>query len=186
MTNDAIGRQAPGEDMDYPSRQTIEDEIERLIAMLDEADPDPDLEPGGDEEHSLGGGMFDQNTDRELDTSDDEPSLGWTHLFDQSHHKWTGSHWQCEGAVVDGEAEHDGREPDADLELEPDDETGCDGDASDADRNPAYAERLRHRRRSSGGGDRPMRVREFLDVMDRLSPADKAAAAGRFKREVRS
>jgi hypothetical protein len=31
-----------------------------------------------------------------------------------------------------------------------------------------------------------MRVKEFLGVMERLSPADKAAAAGRFKREVRS
>jgi hypothetical protein len=159
-------------------RREAEEAVFRLIELLDLDEPDPDLEP------YLAG--FESTSERELDNSDDEPSLGWTHLLDQSHRKWAGSHWQCEGGVVDGEAEHDGREPDADLELEPDDETGSDGDASDADRNPAYAERLSHRRRSSGGGDRPMRVQEFLDVMDRLSPADKAAAAGRFKREVRS
>ncbi|CAN7563024.1 hypothetical protein [Aminobacter sp. LjRoot7] len=28
-----------------PTRRSIEDEIERLIAMLDAFDPDPDLEP---------------------------------------------------------------------------------------------------------------------------------------------
>lgn len=183
VTNDAIAGKALGKDVDHRSRQTIEDEIERLIAMLDEADPDPDLEEGGDDEFTIGGGMLDQNTDRELDSSDDEPSLGWTHLFDQSSRKWIG--W-CGDSVLDGEDEHDGREPDADLEVDQDAETGSDDDASDAERNPAYAERLRHRRRSSGGGDRPMTVKEFLDVMERLSPADKAAVAGRLKREVRS
>jgi hypothetical protein len=71
MTNDAIARQAPGEDMDYPSRQTIEDEIERLIAMLDEADPDPDLEP------SLAGSYWAASggDDREDDGAELEPSL---------------------------------------------------------------------------------------------------------------
>jgi hypothetical protein len=206
----------------------IEDEIERLIAMLDEADPDPDLEiehegaadveawelelygepslaspechpaplygyhyagsvaagvQGGDQSSWTNGGRDDvEFDDCDLEHGgDDEASLGWTVAMKQDGPKWLASSFH-----VDAEAEHDGREPDADLELEPDDETGSDGDASDAERNPAYAERLRHRRRSSGGGDRPMRVKEFLDVMDRLSPAEKAAVAGRLKQEVRS
>lgn len=62
-------------------RPTIEAEIERLIALLDAMDGDPDLEP------SLGfnvlmltyAGAVDL-VDLEGDTADDEPSLGWTEL----------------------------------------------------------------------------------------------------------
>ena len=54
-------------------RRAIEDEIERLILLLDLVEPDPDLEP------CLAGGVEVVGTDdREGDTSDDEWSLGWT------------------------------------------------------------------------------------------------------------
>lgn len=42
------------------ARRQIEDTIERLLALLDQADGDADLEPD----------------------NDDEPSLGWTYRFD--------------------------------------------------------------------------------------------------------
>lgn len=54
-------------------RRSIEDQIERLIALLDYVEPDPDLEPwlaGGTEVVGTG--------DREGDATDLEPSLGWT------------------------------------------------------------------------------------------------------------
>lgn len=47
------------------TRRSIEDEIERLISLLDSFDPDPDLEGTGDDEPN----------------SDDEPLLGWTEPF---------------------------------------------------------------------------------------------------------
>lgn len=54
-------------------RRSIEDEIERLMSMLDLMDGDPDLEP------ALAGGTEVVGTDdREGDSSDDEYSLGWT------------------------------------------------------------------------------------------------------------
>jgi hypothetical protein len=37
-----------------PARRIIEDAIERLLAMLDEMEPDPDYEPENDDEPSLG------------------------------------------------------------------------------------------------------------------------------------
>ena len=54
-------------------RRAIEDEIERLIALLDLVDPDPDLEP-----YLADGAELSDGGDREGDTSDDEYSLGWT------------------------------------------------------------------------------------------------------------
>ncbi len=162
--NGPVAGQSLGKDVDHRSRQTIEDEIERLIAMLDEADPDPDLEPyladikgdttGDDREddaaedepslaspechpiplygYRYAGSLFpivagvqggNQSSwangdceDIEFDDcdlehgGDDEASLGWTVAIDQSGGKWAGWHWQCDGAVEDGEQEHDGRE----------------------------------------------------------------------------
>ena len=62
-------------------RRTLEDEIERLIAMVDSMDIDPDLELTGDEEASLGWtergpgtAYYDPGDDRERDESDWEPS----------------------------------------------------------------------------------------------------------------
>lgn len=48
-------------------RRRVEAAIDSLIAYLDATESDPDLEEAGDLEPS---------TDRELDTADDEPSLG--------------------------------------------------------------------------------------------------------------
>ncbi|UDL87026.1 hypothetical protein LGH82_17560 [Mesorhizobium sp. PAMC28654] len=50
-------------------RRRIERAVEVLLAILDEADGDPDLEPGAD---------------REGDLSEDEPSLGWTLATNQT------------------------------------------------------------------------------------------------------
>ncbi|MGE4249035.1 MAG: hypothetical protein AB7F09_06580 [Parvibaculaceae bacterium] len=55
--------------LDLRHRQQIEDEIERLIGLLDAVDPDPDLEP------SLGAELG-HAVDAEGDDCDLEPSLG--------------------------------------------------------------------------------------------------------------
>jgi len=76
-------------------RKRIEDTVDRLIAFLDAADSDPDLEDGGDLEPDDDGEtdlgwpeQFNQaknarncqhwgsDHDREQDSADDEPSLG--------------------------------------------------------------------------------------------------------------
>ncbi len=67
-----------------PTREAIENEIERLIALLDATDGDCDLEDGGDDEASLGSTPIYGEYNLELDTSDDEPNgdeeheLGWS------------------------------------------------------------------------------------------------------------
>lgn len=110
------------------ARATVEQAIEELIGLLDFLDPDPDLEengdvePSGDEnEPSLGSldrlpqtrwaeasHYTSHDTDLELDTADDEPSLGWSNSISQA--KLSASpgdrEWECE----DEGAEHDGRE----------------------------------------------------------------------------
>lgn len=63
------------------SRHQIEDEIERLIGILDAMEPDPDLEENGDLEPWLGWSpdrqsIVEESDDREADWSDSEPSLG--------------------------------------------------------------------------------------------------------------
>ena len=55
-------------------RAALGDQIERMIDMLDALDGDTDLEETGDLEPSLG--AYTRGYDLELDTSDDEPSLG--------------------------------------------------------------------------------------------------------------
>lgn len=73
--------------IDRGDRQSIATTIERLINMLDDMEDDPDLEEPGDDESSIGwpeargpsqisNSFVYANDDRELDTSDDEPSLG--------------------------------------------------------------------------------------------------------------
>lgn len=87
-------------------RREADEAAFRLIALLDLDEPDPDLEPsfGGD-------GHGDDGMEREADTADDEPSLGWTIAMRQEDRKWQGIPpltgrfaW---GVVVDGEAEPD-------------------------------------------------------------------------------
>jgi hypothetical protein len=63
-------------------RAELESRIEELITLLDVLDDDPDLEDGNDDEPSLAGYTAVNarlEHDLESDTSDDEPSCGWTH-----------------------------------------------------------------------------------------------------------
>lgn len=52
-------------------RRDAEHAVERLLALLDSLDGDPDMEDGGDTEANLAGFGYDYD-DRELDESDDE------------------------------------------------------------------------------------------------------------------
>jgi hypothetical protein len=77
-------------------RKLLENTIERLVELLDQIDPDPDLEDNGDREPSLGWPIpqaklgqglntdadcrGDFGDDREHDTADNEPELGWTEM----------------------------------------------------------------------------------------------------------
>ncbi|RUW65865.1 hypothetical protein EN858_17370 [Mesorhizobium sp. M4B.F.Ca.ET.215.01.1.1] len=70
-------------------RRAVEDEIERLIALLDLMEPDADLEPW------LAGGIEVVGTDdREQDNSDieeggdSERSLGWPEPCSQGRDEW--------------------------------------------------------------------------------------------------
>jgi hypothetical protein len=63
------GRSAPAY---LPNRQVIEDQIEQLIAMLDDIDEDPDLE---DDDLDL------EEADPMEDDGDREPMLGWSESF---------------------------------------------------------------------------------------------------------
>ncbi|MFK0687965.1 hypothetical protein ACFX5Q_07140 [Mesorhizobium sp. IMUNJ 23033] len=70
-------------------RRSIEDEIERLITLLDFVEPDPDLEP-----YLAGGAEVVGTDDREGDASDDEDghdaeySLGWSESYSQRRDEW--------------------------------------------------------------------------------------------------
>lgn len=79
--------------MTRPQRNEIEQEIERLIGLLDTIDaPDEDLEPEGNDEPDGG----------------EEQSLGWTATTDQTSRAWrVGLH----NHKPDLEDEHDGSEP---------------------------------------------------------------------------
>lgn len=72
------------------ARRAIEDEIERLISLLDLIEADCDLEDGADHEPYLSG-WSGYNDDREADTSDHEddgtaePSLGALNRACQLH-----------------------------------------------------------------------------------------------------
>ncbi|WP_128089473.1 hypothetical protein [Bradyrhizobium viridifuturi] len=110
-------------------RKEAQDEIDRLLAFLDQLDGDPDLEPNGDDEPELGsvGGR------RQLDQStwaagqDGEPSLGSIecHPAAPEGDYWPDRRRDGDGSQVawsdsvthDSEDEHDGREPDVDDEL---------------------------------------------------------------------
>ena len=93
------------------SRPIVEDEIERLIDLLDLLDADPDLETDGsdeempDAEPELGWTADQARTGRYgwEDPYAYEPSLGSTSDINQTH--W----WR--GRLDDYEGQHDGREP---------------------------------------------------------------------------
>jgi hypothetical protein len=103
------------------ARELLATAIECLIALLDLQEPDPELEPNGDEEPSLGWtadgrGM---NDDRELDKADDEPSLGATLATNQDR-AWgaaSGTRDDREEQCED-EGAQDDREPDVDAEAD--------------------------------------------------------------------
>jgi hypothetical protein len=108
-------------------RKLLENAIERLVELLDQIDPDPDLEDNGDSEPSLGWPIPQENLghrlntdadcrgdfgdDREHDMADDEPSLGWQNEGSQGRLK--ASRDDCEEQCEDEGAEHDGCEPEA-------------------------------------------------------------------------
>jgi hypothetical protein len=114
--------------LQFSDRYELEDEIERLIDMLDTIDPDPDLEP------SLGDTPYCRNpatVDLEGDSADDEADLGWTEMEARFGRYALGSdqlqpsndefslgslgainqeRWSA-GRADDLEHDHDGREP---------------------------------------------------------------------------
>lgn len=102
-------------------RRSLEDHIARLIEILDDMDGDSDLEPslgysplGVDLESDLADDR--SGSARELDTSDDEPSLGWVNPHVR----------QAQGSLDwYGDSFGDDRELD-DSDYEPDHEDGPD------------------------------------------------------------
>ncbi len=81
------------------ARQDIEDAIDRLIAVLDSADPDPDIE----EDDPAGGDVVDEPHD-EVEEGNAEPSLGATHAADQDI-AWAGAHGWCRGEDLEFDGE---------------------------------------------------------------------------------
>ena len=77
-------------------RTLVADAIESLILLLDEIDGDAGFE----------------EDDPPEDCGDSEPSLGATASMNQERA------WRATGGGDDAEHEHDGREPDADWELD--------------------------------------------------------------------
>src|SRR5450432_580586 len=75
-------------------RTLIADAIESLILLLDEIDVDVDAE----------------DDDPAEENGDSEPSLGATNGMNQV------KAWKLTAGETDAEQEHDGREPDADIE----------------------------------------------------------------------
>jgi hypothetical protein len=135
------------------TRQIVEEAIERhhdateaLLALLDEADGDPELEPSlsGNGGYGMPTGHELEGDDSELDVSyseahgrggqigssdhdDAECSLGWSEGADQARSlSQCGGYLRMAGEWIpandDREAEHDGREPDADREPQCEDE----------------------------------------------------------------
>lgn len=80
-------------------------EIERLLALLDRLDGDPDLEPSEDSEPTLGWSAGGAPV-RAFDSADGEvePSLGWTAIIDQTSRNRLGD-------VEDREKDEADREP---------------------------------------------------------------------------
>ena len=106
-----VGPAAPVSNPPIP-RAALEHAIEALVALLDALDPDPDLEPNGDEEPSLGwpnpdrraGAASQHSLCPEVRDGDNEPSLGWS---DMEARYGQYDHLARQGL----EHEHDGSEP---------------------------------------------------------------------------
>lgn len=65
----------------FVAKQVIADEVERLLAILDALDGDPDLEASGNNDDP-------RLDDAECDLAESEPSLGATDTFDQNEAGW--------------------------------------------------------------------------------------------------
>jgi len=131
-------------------RRAVEDEIERLIGLLDGIDGDENLEATGDDEPSLGWPnagqrpQIEMSDDRELDDcdyeggADSEPDLGWTEEIDQHRRLQTMPGWKAEDgepdlgfvghgtgwngeAVYDGDCEDVSEDEGADIQAQPHD-----------------------------------------------------------------
>ena len=117
--------------MRYPNfddaRPLIEEEIERLIGVLDLLEADPDLEENGDlegepdDEPELGWTAAQARTGSYAwnDVFGLEPSLGSTNDVNQAH--WS------RGRLDDSEQQHDGQEPDCAAQ-----DAGCNFTSVDA------------------------------------------------------
>jgi hypothetical protein len=112
-------------------RELLATAIECLIALLDLQEPDPDLEPNGDEEPDLGWsdmearyGSYDVLSKKGLEHEHDgsEPSLGWQNEGSQRALRTSRDdrEEQCEdeGAQCEDEGAQDDREPDYDNEVD--------------------------------------------------------------------
>lgn len=169
---------------DRAARRNIEDEIERLIGLLDVADADPDLEDdelehdASDDEHSTG--WADEGSQASLTVAAElEPELGWTEELDQV---WRSerdmSSWLCEdGEPVLGWRENAGMgiptgEPSNDCEE------ASEGEGADIQAQPHDA--------SDQGDDEPNLGRletvcqlaaSYTGVSDDAPPTDREALA---------
>ncbi|CAN7428721.1 hypothetical protein [Brucella pseudogrignonensis] len=90
-------------------RRSIADEIERLISILDQMDGDCDLEDS-DDDANLAGDRF--GDERELDLSDSEPSLGWTHCGAKGEGVQFGPQFWGDSYGDDREGDESDQEPD--------------------------------------------------------------------------
>jgi hypothetical protein len=113
-------------------RKEAAQEIERLIALLDRLDPDPDHEEQGD---------------NDADLSEEEPSIGSVDNF-TNQEKWSAGGITSE---PDLEGEHDGREPDDEPEDGGDHEPSL-GATNDADQS-RWAVTGTNDRESDGGDE---------------------------------
>src|SRR5689334_13870209 len=69
--------------IDFELRYRIEKAIERLIAVLDAVDPDPDLEPSlGHYNSRFTAPDAEAEDEHDEDGGDEEPSLGWSEYRD--------------------------------------------------------------------------------------------------------
>lgn len=119
----AGARRAPVRKFPKWARSTIEETIERLLAVLDLAEPDPDLEDDGTAEDADPAEDNDEDVDvvdqphDVADEGDYEPSLGSPNpRCEYQGGPYTSQERWAEGPRDDSEDEHDGREPPEDDE----------------------------------------------------------------------
>ncbi|MGB7698871.1 MAG: hypothetical protein WBL57_06095 [Methylovirgula sp.] len=127
------------------TREKIETALDKLIALLDAIDPDPDFEPW------LAGAANDGGQDLEGDPSEEEPSLGATEALNQD------SAWRA--AVALG------------IDLEFDADTCPDADREPSLGSPEYLGLRSHANQEDWAGSRGGDDREFDTADDEPSLA---------------